>query len=597
MKPKNKRVNKKPEGISDYLKLYKNLKKKSKNSLGKKIKIALLSSSTINGIKETLCVQCYQLGIFPEFYVGNYDQYSQEILDANSKLYKFKPDLVILSIDTRSIFGDYYLLPYDMDDNGRKKFVENKVKETTSLIKNLQKKSGSRLILHNFEVPSFSPLGILENKQKFGFHESIRHLNSELEKIFKENSSVFVFDYDNFCSKIGKNNMIDHKMYYLGDIKLDMQKIPLLCEEYLSYIKPVLSMSKKCIVLDLDNTLWGGIVGEDGIEGIKLGNTPEGRSFSDFQKYLLSLFNRGIILAINSKNNYEDAIEVFRKHPDMILKEENFASIKINWENKISNMKSIAEEINIGLDSIVFFDDDPINREMMKKSIPEIKVVDLPQDPASYLQTLMSIQDFETLQITKEDKNKGKMYSQQRKRTELKKSTPHIEDYLKNLGIKVTIQKANKFNVPRIAQLTQKTNQFNMTTKRYSDNDIQKLSKNKNYIIFSVRVEDNFGDNGISGVAIVDTKKCKIDNFLLSCRVIGRNIEEVMLNYIIKNTKKFGSKTLFAEFIPTKKNEVAKDFYKKNGFRLKTKDKKKETWEFSLNHTYKSPKFIEVIEE
>jgi len=391
----NKTNEKEGYGISDYLNLYKKLKK-GKNS-DKTVKIALLSSFTINGIKEVLSVKCHEFGINVEFYIGGYNQYAQEILDTNSSLYKFESDLIILFVDTRSIFGNDYLLPYNMNESQRRKFVNEKYVEIKSLVDKLKESSKAKILLHDFEVPIFSPLGILENKQKFGFIESVETLNSELKIIFKDDNLVFVFDYNTFCSKIGKDNIIDYKMYYLGDMKLNLHYIPELCDEYLGYIKPLKSLTKKCIVLDLDNTLWGGIIGEDGIEGIKLGPTPDGRSFMEFQQYLLSLFNRGIILAINSKNNLDDVIEVFNKHPHMILKENNFAAMQINWNDKIANMKVIAEELNIGIDSLVFVDDDKANREMIREAFPEINVVEMSDDPSLYLKTLMDLNDFATI--------------------------------------------------------------------------------------------------------------------------------------------------------------------------------------------------------
>ena len=359
----------------------------------------------------------------------------------------------------------------------------------------------------------------------------------------------------------------------------------------------LMSISKKCLVLDLDNTLWGGIVGEDGVEGIKLGPMPEGRPFLEFQKYILSLFNKGVILAINSKNNYNDVLKVFNEHPYMILKEDHFASVQINWNDKISNMKTIAQELNIGLDSFVFFDDDKLNREMIKDSLPEIKVVDLPEDYSLYLKTIEELDDFNTFQLTEEDKKKGKMYADQRRRSDFIKSTQNATEYLKGLQMKVTIEEVNKFNVSRISQLTQKTNQFNMTTRRYLEEDIKNFALNRDFLIFSVTVEDKFGDNGITGAAIIE--KCKnyfrIDTFLLSCRIIGRRIEEIMLVYILEKAKAEKVKTLLGEFIPTTKNIPAKEFFKENGFKLIKINGNIEIWEFPVETEYKSPEFIEVI--
>ena len=586
-------------GISDYFNLYRKLKNKPNNGKYEKLKIAILSSFTANGIKEVLFVKCNKLGINCDFYVGNYNQHSQEVLDKNSGLHKFKPDLTILFIDARSIFGNKYLLPYGMDDKSRKTFAEEKLQEINSLVEKLKLNSKAKILLHNFEVPAFSPLGILENKHKFGFIESVEALNSELRAAFKNDEQVFVFDYDAFCSKIGKNNAIDYKMYYLGDMKLNLQFIPELCEEYLGYVKPLASITRKCIVLDLDNTLWGGITGEDGLGGIKLGPTPEGRPFMEFQQYLLSLFNRGVILAINSKNNYDDAIEVFRKHPHMALKEDNFAAMQINWNDKIANMKVIAEELNIGIGSFVFIDDDKANRQMIREAFPEINVVEMPEDPSLYLKTLIDLNDFNAFQITEEDGKRGHMYVQQRKRTEAQKSSTNLAGFLKSLNMVVTAERANKFSIPRISQLTQKTNQFNMTTRRYMEDAIKKFSEDKNFLVFSVKVEDKFGDNGITGAAIVKKGKdaWSIDAFLLSCRIIGRKVEETLLAYIAREAKKAGAKKITADFIPTNKNSVAKGFYKSSGFNIVKKENEKEVWEYDPEKNYKFPDFIKFMEK
>ena len=589
------------KNISDYFKEYNSIKRNIETeeiNQFKRIRIAVLSSSTIKGLKEVLFVKCYNLGIIPEILIGGYNQYNQEILDDNSQLYNFEPDLVILFIDIKSLLGgtffDYYQLLEEEKDN----LFENNIKQIKLLMSKISQNLNCKVVLHNFEVPVNSPLGIIDNKQRLGFIEFIKNINSEINSYFKENNQVFVFDYDLFCSKFGKENMVDYKMYYLGDIKVNFKYLPRLCEEYISYIKPLTALTKKCIVLDLDNILWGGIIGEDGLEGIKLGPTPEGRPFLEFQRYILSLFNRGIILAINSKNNPEDALNVLRTHPHMVLKEKHFASIQINWNDKISNMKAIAKEISIGLDSLVFFDDDKLNREIIKDALPEVKVIYLPEDPSLYLKILMELNDFNSFYFSEEDKKKGQMCADQRKRLKVSNTTSNITEYLKALHTTVTIENANSFTIPRISQLIQKTNQFNMTTKRYLEDNIKNFSTNDNFLIFSVKAEDKFGDNGIVGVVIVikEHDKWKIDSFLLSCRVIGRRVEDTMLGYVLAEAKKENVKTLIGEFIPTGKNIPAKEFYKKNGFKFIEEKEGSQIWELSVENEYKFPEFIKVVE-
>jgi len=600
-KIREKISSKKIRGISDYFNMHRYVQEEAaarKLESEKNIKIAILPSFTANGIKEVLSVKCCELGIFPTFHVGEYSQYFQEILNPDSSLYKFNPDLIIVFIETRTILGEDYLLTGQFSDKQRKDQVDRILTEMQSLIQKIKENSIAKILFHNFEVPQHSPMGIHENKQKFGLIESIERINAMLREAFKNDKQVFIFDYESFCSKVGKQNIVDPKMYYLADLRLNLQYLPNLCDEYFSFIKPLLSCAKKCIVLDLDNTLWGGIIGEDDLEGIKLGPTVQGRPYWDFQKYLFSLFNRGVILAVNSMNNYDEAIKVFREHPYMILKEQHFAAIRINWNDKVSNIRAIAKEINIGLDSIVFIDDDKRNREMVRSAIPEVLVIDLPGDPSLYLKTLMEINDFNTLQITEEDMKRSKLYVSQRKRQTLHKIMADSTSYLKALKMQVIIEEANPFNIPRISQLTQKTNQFNMTTRRYQEEDIKRFTENDNFFITSLQVKDRFGDNGITGLAIVErrSEKWRIDTFLLSCRIIGRRIEEILLGYILKKAKKQKAKILIGEFIPTKKNTPAKDFFKNSRFKLVGKDIEKEIWEYDVNREYGYPDFFDTIE-
>lgn len=586
------------ENTSDYFHLSKSIDLfvDSSNLDNKVFKIAILSSFTVNGIKEILQVKSAKLNIFTKFYTSNYNQYAQEILNPDSGLYSFNPDLIIVFIDLISLLGDQYYLPFNISEKERRIYFDEKISVIFGLIENLINNSNAKIVFHNFQKPTYSPLGISDNKESFGHFESIEIINNSLRDEFKSSSQVFIFDYDTFCSNIGKHNIFDYKMYYLGDLRVCIKHLPALCEEYIPYIASIIGLTKKCIVLDLDNTLWGGVIGEDGIEGIKIGPTPEGRPFIEFQQLLLSLHNRGIILAINSKNNYNDAMHVINNHPNMILREDHFAALRINWEDKATNMRSLAEEINIGLDSMVFIDDDEVNREIVTKFIPEVYIVDLPKDPSLYVQTIKRIKIFDSVSITLEDRKKGKIYVQEKKRRELKKEIFDLNEYLKQLNIKVKIENPTTANIGRITQLTKKTNQFNMTTKRYNEEDIKKYINDDNYKIFAINVEDKFGDSGLTALAIIvfdNEKICSIDTFLLSCRIIGRGVEDFLISSIIRYAKKIGSRLLRAEYIPSKKNELAKDYYKSVGFK-KLKNRKN-LWEFDLKNDFIYPSYINII--
>ena len=558
----------------------------------KKTRIALLGSFTLNGLDETLRVKCAEKNIQCTTYVGGYNQYSQEILNSDSNLYKFSPDVSFLLIDTRTILGDLFYYPYSVSKEERKKFINKKINEIQKLIKVFDEKTNSKLVITNFSIPTFSTYGIFETKIDYGQHEMITELNNRLANIFLNSNSIFIYDFNNFVSKHGEKNIFDDKQFLFGDMKISLDYIPYLANDLLSYIIGHLGISKKCIVLDLDNTLWGGIVGEDGFNGIKLGPEPPGNAYIEFQKVLLSFYQRGIILAINSKNNYEDAIKVIKEHPYMILHEDHLASLRINWNDKVSNMREIANELNIGLDSIVFFDDDPVNKEYMKINLPQVLTVDLPKDPSQYADIVKNMNAFSVLHITPEDRQRGKMYTEQRKRSELEKSTLDLESFLKQLDLIISIKNANEFTIPRISQLTLKTNQFNLTTKRYQEADIKRLSQDQNYMVGCAQVKDKFGDNGITGVFIIHKENPKewfIDTFLLSCRVMGREVEKGILGYILNKAKESGVERIKAQFIQSQKNKPIEDFLPLCGFQ-----KEENIWVYSIKSHFIIPECLTV---
>ena len=561
-------------------------------TFGKKIRIGILCSFTINGLEETIRVKSAEKNIDCITYMGGYNQYNQEILNQESNLYKFSPDITFMIIDTRNILEDLFHLPYSVSVSERKHFVEKKLKEIQNLADTFTSRTKSKLVIANFAIPTYSPRGIFETKTEYGFHKMIKDLNHGLIDSFVNSDSIYIYDFNGFISRYGEDNIFDYKQFFFGDMKISLDYIPNLANDLMEYIIGHLGLSKKCIVLDLDNTLWGGIVGEDGFNGIRLGPEPPGNTYLEFQRVLLSLHQRGIILAINSKNNYEDALKVIKEHPYMVLREEHFASMRINWNDKVSNMKEITNELNIGADSIVFFDDDPVNREYMKLNMPQILTVDLPQDSSQYAQTIKKMNEFSVLNITDEDAKRGKMYVEQRKRNDLEQSTPNIESFLKNLDLKVLIKNANEFTIPRISQLTLKTNQFNLTTKRYQESDIQKFAKDSRYVVGCIQVEDKFGDNGITGVFIVQKENSKewfIDTFLLSCRIMGREVEKGMLGYIMNKAKENGVEQIKAQFIPSQKNKPIEDFLNNCGFQ-----KDGDFWFYSLKTQFTIPEYLTV---
>lgn len=533
------------------------------------VNIAFLGNCTTNYIGQALRNECEKYEIDAAIYDAPYNQYNQEILDTESGFYKSNPEVAVLFLEGRLLFPDWYELETLMGDPQKKwDLVQSKLDLLISVIESIRANSGAMVIANNFRLPYHSPLGILDGKYHPGLKDMTAALNLKLQEWASRKEYVYVFDYAGLCARFGIDNAEDRKMYYIAKNTVSFPFMDILAREYMRYILPLKSRSKKCLVLDLDNTLWGGVAGEDGIAGVKLDISGTGRSFYDFQREILTLYRKGILLAINSKNNIEDALEIIDRHPHMVLKQQHFAAIRINWKNKAENLKDISEELNIGIDSMVFFDDSPVERDYIKSVLPGVKVVDVPADTSKYADTLKDLVEFELLKITEEDIHRNKMYEENRKRTEAQQQYLNAEDYLKSLGIKVVLGYAGEYSIPRIAQLTQKTNQFNLTTKRYTQENITEMSRSQKHMVFSCRVTDKFGDNGIAGVCILelDGTRAYIDTFLLSCRVLGRNIEYALVSKIASILESKGIDTLYGRYIKTEKNRANENFYAQAGF-------------------------------
>ncbi|MFX1579189.1 MAG: HAD-IIIC family phosphatase [Promethearchaeota archaeon] len=566
------------------------------------INLAVIGSSTLEPLAACIDVKTRLEGFHTSTFVGDFNTYRQEALDTDSSLYKAKPEVIVLSVDAWSVLEQQFQAIFvRASEKERSSFQKDLVNSVASVIDILEKNTSALILVNNFVVPMFTPLGIVDNKQKTGLKQFIKGANLALSERFMNSNRVFIVDLDSISSDFGKSRIRNWNTWYRGSVPFSEDFTPVLADEYLRYIRALRGRTKKCIVLDLDNTLWGGIIGEDGIEGIKLGNASPGIEYVDFQRSLLSLYNRGVILAICSKNNYDDAIKVFQEHPAQVLKEEHFAAMRINWQNKTSNLVELAKEINIGLDSMVFFDDNPVERAQVSQTLPEVLVVDMPKNPRLYRETLENLKVFDVLSLTKEDLVRGEMYAGKRKRAELEQSAASIEDFLRTLDLTVKIQPVTDFDTPRVVQLIGKTNQFNLTTRRHTDAAVREFRESKDAIVYSMAVSDKFGDEGVVGVAIVKMKDkdWRIDTLLMSCRVIGRTVETALLARIVAAARAAKAERIIGEYIPTKKNAPAADVYEKHGFEMSGKiDNNGTTWTLNLDATtIDFPDYIKLQED
>lgn len=405
--------------------------------------------------------------------------------------------------------------------------------------------------------------------------EACNYYNDSLYALSNEYSNIKVIDFSDFLSNYSSKDLIDWKYYFISQMALNPRYANSFQIWFKTQIESIELKRKKCLVLDFDNTLWSGILGEDGIEGIGLGGDYPGKAFLFFQKQIKELSKQGIIIAGCSKNNFEDVRELWDKHPEIILTEKYFSAYKINWLNKADNIRQLAEELNIGLDSMVFIDDNPTERAIVKQNIPEIEVPEFPEQPYQLPLFFKEIAEkyFSIYSLTIEDISKTEQYKQNAQRTSIKSMFTNMDQYIKSLEIDLKIEEVNNITLPRVAQLTQKTNQFNLTTFRYTESDIRSFIDN-NDKIYTLSVSDRFGNNGLTGVIIckIQDNQAEIDSLLLSCRILGKRIEEAFVYYVLKELKENNIEIIHSKYIPTQKNIQVKEFYETLGFQLENEN-------------------------
>lgn len=518
---------------------------------------------------------------------GNYDNILQDSqLEQNE-------DVVIIFWEICNLYEGIYF-NIELSDGEKIREIYKKTKnEIDFVLKNL--KNIPLVLFNTFTASAFS-------LSKFNL-SNLEILASDLNKYIKlsATTNLKIINLDEIFKINGILNNIDFRSFYSSKVLYNIN----FYKEYSKYIKPlIMSMSgntKKAIIFDCDNTLWGGVIGEDGFDNIEMSpNSQKGVIFSEIQSLALALSKKGIIIGLCSKNNYLDVENVFLSHPNIVLLKKYITIEKINWLDKVTNLKNIASELNIGLDSIVFVDDASFEINLVNEQLPEVRTIQVPKKLYLYPRMLRnSIDLFFSISETEEDKKKLKMYKNQKKRLSTKKKYTSIKDYLKSLHIQITIYSNNISLIPRISQMTQKTNQFNLTTKRYSENDIENFFNNENYRIFSMSVSDKFGDSGVTGLCILRIKRMEsiaiIDTFLLSCRIIGRDIEYAFLDFILNSVKKLNIKIIKANYFKTQKNNQVNEFFDKCNFTLKNNNEEIKKYEIRTNsYIRKNIKYIKV---
>jgi FkbH-like protein len=534
-----------------------------------KIKIGIIRNITVDNYLPLLKYLILKENFNVEILQGAFDMIMQEVLSSHSSISKFEPDLLIVFLNIELISPNIYYRYAELTEGDISDEKEYLLQYLHKLFEAIKINIHSKVIFHLFELPTNPSYDIAEIQNRNGQRNFIDQINTSIIKFSKDYKDIYFVDLNIIREKLGDSNYYDRRYWYIGKVPYTLDALKEIAREQFKIIKALYGRTKKCLVLDCDNTLWGGIIGEDGIEDIKIGNTYPGNMYLDFQRQILNLFNKGVILAINSKNNEAEVLEVLEKHPEMLLKRKHFACVYANWNNKVENLKQIALDLNIGMDSIVFIDDSEFECNLIKESIEEVTVIQLPKETYKYADIIADCGLFDKLQYTDEDKNRSDLYRVNIDRKKYQESFSDINSYYKSLEMKIDIRHIDEFSVSRVSQLTQRTNQFNLTTKRYSEDDIRFFMQSEKHDVLILSLSDKFGEMGIVGVQILDFTSsidARIDSFMMSCRIIGRGVENVFLRTGIEKCITKNYKRILGLFTLSKKNLLVSDFYNSNGF-------------------------------
>lgn len=547
--------------MTTFNELKRNLKKDS--SALPTVKVALLGDTATQFLATAIRGYGYERGYNINMYEAEYSQVERQVLDPTSDLYQFNADYVVVFQSTHKLLEKYSLATAEQQAllaDDRIAFVNS----LCSLVK-------ARVIYYNHPEIGDAVFGSYANKVSGSFTYQLRKLNYELMNAAIGNANLFVCDIAEVQNKHGRDYMFDSNVYVSTEMVLSIDCLPIVAARTMDIICAAQGRIKKCLILDLDNTLWGGVVGDDGWENIQIGHgLGIGKAFTEFQEWIKKLKARGIIICVCSKNDEDKAKEPFVKNPEMVLKLDDIAVFVANWDNKADNIRHIQSILNIGFDSMVFLDDNPFERNMVRENVPGVLVPELPEDPGDYLEYLYSLNLFETASYSAGDKDRTKQYQIEAMRVQTMKSFANEADFLKSLGMVSVVKGFDKFNTPRVAQLSQRSNQFNLRTVRYTEADIEAYSANQQVIDLSFTLADKFGDNGLICVVIMkpqDSETLFVDTWFMSCRVLKRGMENFTLNTMVAAARSRGYRQIIGEYIPTAKNAMVKDHYVNLGFK------------------------------
>jgi len=530
------------------------------------VRLAIAATHTLDLMVEALPGTGLRHGVLIDLYQADYGQNAQAVLDPGSALYAFAPDLVWLGFDPQAMG----LASPRLDAEGGESAVRSALDYVLSLRDAVRANSGAGVVLQTLPTPPVGLFGSFDACQPGSVRWMVQRFNALLASEGPQAGDV-LFDLAATAELVGLSRWHDPGRWHEAKLPFALDAVPLAADHLCRVLAATRGLSRKCLVLDLDNTLWGGVIGDDGVEGIKLGQgSAVGEAFTAIQSYARDLRARGIILAVCSKNEEANALLPFRGHDEMVLSEDDIAVFVANWTDKASNLKYIAQTLNIGTDALVFLDDNPAERERVRQELPEVAVPEVGADPALYVGLLAGAGYFEAIAFGDEDRQRAAMYQANAKRTSELQKIGNMDEYLRSLDMVCTIRPFDGLGRARTAQLINKSNQFNLTTRRYTEADVAAMESDPAKFTMQVRLVDRFGDNGMISVVVFDrgAEEWLCDTWLMSCRVLGRRVEEAVLAEAAAAARAAGAKRLVGDYLPTPKNGLVEKHYEKLGFTL-----------------------------
>jgi FkbH-like protein len=553
-----------PSGTElDYRSLLKAEKSLDPSSAPQKLKLALLSDAATQRFVPLLRALFHRRGVDAQIYEAPFDAIELDAYNPSSGLYRFQPDAIAILNAVQALRA-----AVDRWQESPAAYPAVAAARIVKVWDALQTHSRAVIVQSNFVLPYERFFGNFDHKAPESFYSVVAALNGAIVEAARLRHGVLINDLEAVASWLGRRHWFDERLWDMAKYPCALDAMPLAARNLVNIVMATRGHIVKCVVVDLDNTLWGGVIGDDGLEGIQLSEHGEGQAFFRLQHFLRGLVRRGVLLAVCSKNDMANALLPFEKHPSMVLRRDDVAVFLADWNDKAGNLRKISETLNIGLDSMVFLDDNPFERELVRRLAPEVTVPELPEDPADYVREISRLNLFETSSFSAEDSRRAELYRQEAARRQSQAEFASIEEFLASLEMRIAVARFDRFHLPRIAQLMQRSNQFNLTTRRLTETECQALMNDPCVIPLYATLADRLGGHGLVSVVVLDrgAHGLAIRDWLMSCRVLGRGVEQFLMNSVFEEARRLGLHAVTGEFIPTAKNGMVKDFFARFGF-------------------------------